>query len=235
MGEKAAKIYLAGLALGTTSVQELARKSGLKRPTVYLHIDELVKQGLFELAPINKKNYYRATDPTTIEERMQKNLAALQREMPKLEAMRGDLHGKPSVRILEGEEGVRQVYREIAKAHSWRIWSNVGDAYGQFYQIYMELCEAVREQGTSVREIIADTKECRHQARLVAKIAGPTYTARTATVEGLENDTIIYGNTVALFRLSGLNMFVVRIEDKTIADSLRAIFEMAWKTARSLT
>jgi hypothetical protein len=27
-------------------------------------------------------------------------------------------------------------------------------------------------------------------------------------------------------------MFVVRIEDPTIADSMRAMFEMAWKTAR---
>ena len=63
ISEKAAKIYLAGLALGTTSVQELARKTGLKRPTVYLHIDELLKQGLFETVSLNNKRYYRAAEP----------------------------------------------------------------------------------------------------------------------------------------------------------------------------
>ncbi len=96
------------------------------------------------------------------------------------------------------------------------------------------MCEAVREHGIGAREIIADTKESRRYSKVIAKVSGPTYSARTATVEGIENDTIIYGNVVALFRLSGLNMFVVRIEDATIAETMRAVFEMAWKTAKPL-
>ena len=61
---------------------------------------------------------------------------------------------------------------------------------------------------------------------------GPTYSARTATQEGLHDDAVVYDNVVALFRLQGLNVFVVRIEDPAIADSMRAMFDMAWKTAR---
>ena len=70
VGEKLATLYLAGLALGTTTVQELARKAGVRRPTAYIHLDELVKQGLFELVPINKKTYYRATEPEVVEIRL---------------------------------------------------------------------------------------------------------------------------------------------------------------------
>lgn len=230
--EKSAKVYLAGLALGTTSVQDLARKSGLKRPTVYLHLDELVKQGLFEHVSINNKKYYRAVDPSVLEERLKKNLATLQKEMSQLIALRADTMGKPQVQVFEGEEGIRQVYNEIKKAHSARIWSNIGQVYGPFHNTNMEVAEAFRENGAGAREIIADNKESRRYARLVAKVIGPTYSARTATAEGIENDTIIYDNVVAIFRLHGLNMFVVRIEDPTIADSMRAMFEMAWKTAR---
>ena len=36
LSEKAAKVYVATLSLGTASIQQIARKSGLKRPTTYL-------------------------------------------------------------------------------------------------------------------------------------------------------------------------------------------------------
>ncbi len=230
--EKAAAIYLATLLLGTTSVQHIARKSGLKRPTVYLHLDDLIKQGLIEHVPLHKKNYYRATDPVVIEDRLKKNLSTFQAQMPRMQSLRADTMGKPQVRLLEGQEGIKQVYEEIRKTNSFRVWSNVGQEYGPFHNTYMELAETIKEQGIGVREISANTKESRRYIRLIAKVAGPSYSVRMATVDGIENDTIIYGDVIALFRLPGLNQFVVRIEDKTMADTMRAMFDMAWKTAR---
>ncbi len=231
--EKSAKVYLAGLALGTTSVQDLARKSGLKRPTVYLHLDELVKQGLFEHISLNNKKYYRAVNPQLLEERLKKNLATFQHEMPSLVALGVGATGKPQVQVFEGEEGLQQVYGEMKKAYSFRIWSNIDASLAApFHNTYMDLAETIRKNSVNVHEIIADNKEAKRYARLVTKVAGPSYMIRTAVTEGIQNDTIIYDNVVAIFRLHGLNMFVVRIEDATIADSMRAMFEMAWKTAR---
>ena len=232
IGEKPAKIYIAGLSLGTTNVQELARKSGLKRPTVYLHVDELMKQGLFETVVLNKKRYYRAVGPEILEGRLKKNLEILRAEVPKLLEMQADTMGRPQVQMFEGKEGVAQMYGEIEKARSIRVWSNIGPIAEPFHDVYMDMAENMRERATNIREIIADTKKSRRYSRLLARVIGPSYSARTATVDGIENDTLIYDNTVAIFRLHGLNMFVVRIEDPTIADSMRAVFEMAWKTAR---
>lgn len=233
VGEKSAKVYLAGLALGTTSVQELSHRSGLKRSTVYLHLDELVKQGLFEHLSLNNKKYYRALAPEVLEERLKKSLSNFQSELPKLVALSAKTTGKPQVQVFEGEEGIKQMYAEIKKARSFRVWSNVGVSEAKpFHDSYMELAETVEENGIGVREIVADNKEAKRYSRLVAKVSGPSYSARTATVEGLQNDTIIYDNVVAIFSLHGLNMFVVRIEDAAIADTMRAVFEMAWKTAR---
>ncbi|OGG52855.1 hypothetical protein A3C20_00440 [Candidatus Kaiserbacteria bacterium RIFCSPHIGHO2_02_FULL_55_25] len=231
--EKAAKIYLAALSLGTTSVQELAQKTSIKRPTVYLHVDELIAQGLFEKISINKKHFYRAADPRVLEERLKNGLSAIQKVMPEFEALKARTPGKPQIVVYEGVEGIRNIYREVKKSNSFRVWSNVGEYYAPFHDVYMEVAESVKQNGIGVREIIADTKESRRYSRLVAKMCGPTYVARTATVEGFSNDAIIFGNIVALFRLSEHNMFVVRIEDKTIADSMKALFDMAWKSAKA--
>lgn len=233
ISEKSAKIYLATLSLGTTSVQEIAQKTGLKRPTVYLHIDELIRQGLFQKVSLNKKHYYRAADPHVLEGRMKKGLDALQSAMPEFIALQSRTPGKPHVVVYEGEEGMREVYREMKIANSLRIWSNMGPMLGSFHDTYMELAETTKENGIGTREIIADTKEARRYSRLVSKVSGPIYSARIATAEGVTNDAFIYGKVVALFRLSEFNMFVVRIEDKTIADSMKALFDMAWKSAKA--
>ena len=91
---------MAGVALGTTSVQDIARKTNIKRPTVYLHIDELIKQGLFESMSLNNKQYYRAADPEVLEERLKKNLSELQLSMPELLASRANTMGKPQITML---------------------------------------------------------------------------------------------------------------------------------------
>ena len=223
---------MAGVALGTTSVQDIARKTNIKRPTVYLHIDELIKQGLFESMSLNNKQYYRAADPEVLEERLKKNLSELQLSMPELLASRANTMGKPQVTMLEGLEGVRRVYLGMKKANSWRVISNLTSVYTPLHEIYLEMTEMVKENGIGVREIIADTKEAKRYSRFIARMCGPTYTTRIASVEGLANDTIVYGNVIASFRLHELNLFVVRIEDKTIADSMRALFDMAWKSAK---
>lgn len=232
LNEKAAKIYLSAVGLGATYVQEIALKTGLKRPTVYIQIDELIKQGLIEKIKIDKKNYYRAIDPKVVEAKVKNSLSELESLMPSIINDYQNVAGKPSVRFLQGIEGIRQIYDEVAEAQSIRVWSNVGKVQSNFYKEFNKLAEKVRENEIGVKEIIADTKESRKYAKTISRIAGPTYQMRLATVEGLENDTIIYGNTVAIFRLHELNMFVVRIEDKTIADSMRVIFDMAWKSGK---
>ncbi len=232
ISEKAAKVYLAGLTLGTTSVQELSRKTRIKRSTVYLQLDELFERGLFERVVLNNKQYYRAVEPTAIEDQLKKSLSTLQAAMSDMMALPAMTPGKPQVRVFEGAEGVKRVYEEMQHANSWRVWSNLGKIYPLFGDTYEKITEAVRHYGIGVREITTDTKETRRYQRLLAKMAGPTYTVRFATVEGLENDTIIYGNVVAIFRIHEFNTFVVRIEDKTIADSMKAMFEMAWKSAK---
>ena len=40
--EKTASIYLAALSLGTASIQDIAKKADIKRPTTYNYIQELV-------------------------------------------------------------------------------------------------------------------------------------------------------------------------------------------------
>ena len=49
LNETEAKIYLATLELGETNVGRIADKSGIKRTTIYLSLENLIKKGLISM------------------------------------------------------------------------------------------------------------------------------------------------------------------------------------------
>lgn len=231
ISEKAAKVYVTALSLGTASVQDLAQKAGLKRPTTYLHIDELLGQGLLHKVPIGKKEYYVAADPHIFEERATQKLKALQEAVPQLAQLRDSVRGKPSVTILEGEQGIKQIYDEIRKANSIRFWSSIATFESTFGDYFDKIATSINKQQIVTREIIDDTPASKKASKRYAEIAGNTYSSRIATISGIENDNAIYGNVAALFRIQGANCYVVRIEDPLIVNALKALFDMAWGSA----
>lgn len=231
LSEKSAQIYLTTLSLGTTTVQAIAHKANLKRPTVYLHIEELLRDGFIEKIPLGKKDYFRATDPKILEQRAQHTLSSIQAALPDLQALQSVAGGKPSVRVLEGEAGMTQVYQEIAQANSICFWSNLSSFEQQFPEMFTKLSSAIATNQIRTREIIADTAEARKSSKRYAQLAGKQYSSRVALGGEIQNDNAVYGDVVALFRIYDFNLFVIRIEDKTIANTMKTMFNLAWTSA----
>ena len=63
LNEKEAKVYLAALELGKSSVQNIAKKADVNRATTYVVIEALIKRGLMSSANENKKQYFIAEAP----------------------------------------------------------------------------------------------------------------------------------------------------------------------------
>ena len=59
--EKEARVYLAGLELGLTSIQKLAERTGITRPTAYEIVRALEQRGLFAETTTNKKKFFVMT------------------------------------------------------------------------------------------------------------------------------------------------------------------------------
>lgn len=231
LSEKAAKTYLATLSLGTASIRDIAAKAGLKRPTVYLHLAELIAQGLIEKYPAGKKEYFKAADPHILEKRAEAQLADIKRLVPELLSIKNQITGRPQISILEGRTALEQVYREISEANSIRFWSDLSAVEVNFQDMFIKIAESVNHNEIRCREIIADTPEAKTSSRRYAATAGKTYSSRLATKPGIHNDNAIYGDTVAMFRIHQNNLFVILIKEPTIAATMKNIFDMAWESA----
>lgn len=229
-------LYLAALQLGTASVSALAKKAGLKRPTAYSYLEELLVAGLIEKIPLGKRHYYRAKDPQTIEMRAEAKLQSIRSVIPELIAMQQEAEGRPRISIAEGKEAIEALYQEISEnAWSLRVWSNPEIISEHFHGSSRELAKAARRRGIHIKEIVRNTADAKRAIKMYQSISGPTHELRVATKKGLENDNMIFGNTAVLFRIHAQNFYLVRIEDPTIVQSLKVLFDMAWGNAKKFT
>ena len=63
LSEKESQVYVALLELGKANVARIAQQSNIKRPTVYVLLEDLRKKGLVLKVPHIKNALYIAQDP----------------------------------------------------------------------------------------------------------------------------------------------------------------------------
>lgn len=233
LSEKGAKIYLATLSLGVATVQAIAARAELKRPTVYVHLKELLAAGFVEIVPSGKKELFKATDPVNLEKRAEREYEEIKKIVPELKFLQKEVIGRPLVSVMEGRKALEQIYKEICQANNLRFWSDLGAVEDYFQEMFVEIAEAVNKNEIRAREIIADTAEAKKSSKRYAATAGKTYSSRIAARSpGIFNDNVIYGDTVAMFRIHHHNLFVILIKEPTIAETMKTIFDMAWESGK---
>ena len=113
LSEKEAKLYLNALELGTFSVMGIANKSGLKRPTCYLILDELVKKGLVSMAPRVKKILYMVESPDALIRQAEEHVLMIKKLAPQLHEIYNTDKKQPTIKFYSGQKGIRNIYDDI--------------------------------------------------------------------------------------------------------------------------
>lgn len=237
LSENEARVYLALLELGSETAQEVAKKAGVKRATTYVQLDALMKMGLVTSFEKEKKTFFRAEDPEhliKIAER-EKKLAreresALEEILPGLGKLYLSSGERPRVRFFEGVEGLKTMNSEFLKSGAKEVYAalSLDDLTKLFPSAAAELApKRVRlviqskliyttSKGASLK---ASDKEMLRESRFVPPAKFP-----------FSCDLSIYGHSVSISALREKPMGVI-IESKEMADSMRAVFLLAWEAA----
>jgi HTH-type transcriptional regulator, sugar sensing transcriptional regulator len=229
---KKADVYLACLEMGGATAYLIAKKTGLKRPTTYDIINQLMKDGLVHKAIKGKVKYYSPSDPEVL----------LVKAREKEEKIKGIMHGlqnlynspktKPFIRYFEGKEGIREMYEDSLRSlkKGDEILAYVGeDTLRNMPEYADDYIRRRVEKNIRLRGIYKNSPE-------IAKYM-PNNQAQLREVKLLEekyfpisNETNIYKNKVVIASF-GQEMFGMIIESEEIARSQKAIFELAWRGA----
>jgi len=238
MTENESKIYLAALELGPSTVQHLAGKAAVVRPTAYVAIGGLVKHGLMSHFTKGKKIYFSVENPETLK----KLLTAEQEKINKKEASLSDLlpnllglfsgADKPRIKLFEGIEGLGAVQDFLISVKPGHVDEMVS---------YDDLKELIQLPGQ---------KE--HEARILkSKIGGrvlynnsmgprtkknaPGWTHHWVSQKNfpIHGDITIFDKYIAMASFGDVYAGII-IESKALADSMRTMFELAWQKSNEI-
>lgn len=115
LNEKEAIVYLALLQVDSDSVVNIAKKTKIKRPTVYIVLESLAKKGLVSEVEIGKKTHYAAEPPERLETFVeQQRLAIVETAkrivdiIPQIKRVQRDLGERPVLKYFDGKEAAFQ-------------------------------------------------------------------------------------------------------------------------------
>lgn len=112
LNDKEARVYGAALLEGEAPASRLAQVAGLKRPTTYLILNQLVERGLIATQKSDRAELFRASNPMLLLERHRATVSLLDSALPELLAMSKNYSGHPRVETFYGPEGIE---------HGWNM------------------------------------------------------------------------------------------------------------------
>ncbi|MFH1457106.1 MAG: helix-turn-helix domain-containing protein [Patescibacteria group bacterium] len=238
--EKQATIYVTCLKVGSASVYELALKSGLKRPTTYIVVDELLKSGFLQLIRRNNKNYYQAISPKKLLKAWKNNLEMLENITPELEKMVRESKSKPKVEFYEGIQGIKKIYTELDPDiyHNEELcwWGSCGEGFEKnFPERITHWQKVAKDKRHYGREILDRTPENIKFFHNMQKYDLPHYNIRY-TKKGQNFgpvDIALFKDSVYIISLMR-DLFAIKITSQQIKDAFQIFYELAWKQAEKL-
>lgn len=163
LSSKEEKIYLTCLSLGPSPASIIAEKVGMKRPTAYLLLEGLIKQGYISQSSRNGVIQFSAVDPDDLAEvflqrhrQMSNKIQFFRESIPELRALESKRTDLPKIRLFTGKEAVRKVYDSLLYAPEWCSFFDI--SIFEKTQSHEDLEKIVWDIG---RKIVAQKKKAR--------------------------------------------------------------------------
>jgi len=239
--EKEAQIYNSLLSSGNLPVNEIIKKTNLKRGIVYKTLYDLIEKGLVSESIIKKKLHFKAEHPFKlsdfVEEKYkeaQKNQTTLATILPQLVSSFKSAGNKPGIKIYEGIQGIKDAYMDTIHSNQ-KIYSilQTSDVEPEIYDWLNKVYAPLRfknkiwadviltEEGESTKEYLSYNPEAFRETRTIPQPKFPI---------GIEMN--IYGDKVAFINFNkNSDLFAIVVQNPFITNTQKALFDLAWETA----
>ena len=234
--EKEAKVYLAALELGPASIQDLTKKSSIKRSTVYEMLKSLQNKGLVSETTKGKRRLIIASEPEKIKRRLKEKEALFNQILPELKSLNNVDSIKPRITYYEGRQGLREIYMIALESKNKRAeWispiQSVIETVGEdFLEKYIELKQ---KMGYSIRSLHVTKQRVQTYKYLDPVTFEKTLREVRFTPTGTDIPTAmaIWDNKVAVIstRKEGFGFI---IESADYAKSMKIFYELLWNISK---
>lgn len=236
LSKSQAKTYLRLIEKGELSPPEVAKLTGETRSNAYMILQKLEELGLIEKLEKTKKITYQPLNPVALErlagERRQATAKIenqIKQLMPQFLSYFYSFTEKPGIRLLQGEEGLKEIYTDTLRTkrdiYFLRTPSKAQILGDNFFTRYKQ---KRADLGITAHAFTKDTVFARQVAKddkinkmIRTWIKPEDYTAPV--------EINVYGDKVA-FLVFGEDVMGVIIQSAPIAESMRQVFRMLRKS-----
>lgn len=229
LDDKEAKVYLAILELGQSTITPIAERSGVKRTSIYYFIDHLVELGLVSKLDQEGKTTYTAESPERLLDYEKSRLELVREAIPFLMSSYNQLPGKPRISYFEGSEQVKNMLREEMKCEKevlyiWPeedVFEKVKDG-----RLLIEIDNARVSKGIYVKTIRfrgsgAFVSNSASSPEFETRIAGQEYSA-------IKTGIALYDSSkVGIFSSKG-ESYGILIESQELYESMKVFHTLLW-------
>ena len=233
LNEKEAIVYLALLETGKASVNSLSLKSGLKRPTTYVILEQLMKKGFAFKIPRARKHAFQAVEiekcALLAKERLNYSLEIL----PEIKAIQKGKEEKTSISFFEGTEGFKEAYSRILKnkkdIECMAFFAHQKNVPEEMKEYWQKLETYFKKNNIKRKVIIPDDPSVESFLKTALKKSNEMK-IKTLPISKFDSNVAIevYDNLI-LFA-SHKNMQASLVEDSDIAHTISQIFNYIWET-----
>ncbi len=221
-------IYIALLKYGKSTVSDIAKNSGIKRPTIYQYIDGLATRDLIRKTFKGKRLLYYPEDPKKFLH-LTENLKKRAEEIfPDLQRLFMKSSAKPVIRFYEGKESVRSIYREITSTPKvvWSVFS--AERYFQMFteKDGNEFLNNIYKNGGELRDMVLSTPSGIEYVK--RKRGGKVAKSKLLPADfNFSVDMLIVGDKTVF--ISFEDMIAVVIENQEIANQQMQFLKFVWR------
>jgi sugar-specific transcriptional regulator TrmB len=233
-----AVVYVSALEFGQANAHQIGAKSGINRATVYSVLDSLKKKGLITFVSSGIERQYRAEAPSSIltlfelqERELEKRRFRAHDVITRLQVFHNTDASKPKIRYFERVTGLQAMQTEYEMLDQDMIQIVGLDTLKQLYDPARESEHAheLKRRNRKVKAIIVTKQDVSH----LDKLDNFEYVVVDPDFVSVKGEMTVCGNRLVLFSYTQ-GIIAVEIQSKTIADTARAVLEMAWNDAKRI-
>lgn len=225
LSDKEARVYLAGLALGSATVQELSKRAKIKRTTVYEVLQVLKSKELFRETIKNKKRLFIAAHPNQLKVDLNDKQSILEKVFHDLSTLAIVEKGRPHVVYYDSLESIHRAYEEALKKvkketlgiGSLTVAQNLGEGWLNGY------IKKRKKLGIIARTLVDSDEEHWHTRDFDDKRVTRVISGKGSVPVNIE----VFDDTVLITSLEG-EMLGLSIESKKVSKAVKTMLELIW-------
>lgn len=228
--EKESRVYLAALELGISPVSVIARKSRLERTTTFEVLKKLSAKGIAEFYMRKSTRYYSVLPPNILLQRLQGVVQEFAAALPEMMAKTNTIVRKPRITFYEGKEDLKRLYLDCLSAKGEILnyfQPETTINYLNWEWMKKNMVDQLLKKKHSVRVIMPNTPMAR---RFLLQRETPLRRQRIAPANVVfQTEVAIFEDKVVMWSFE--EDFAMLIQSRDVAETQRALFDLAWESA----